>query len=503
MFLDVNGDSINDSSDFWYFIGRTGEPTTVDVYLITNGSPLGGSPACGPALPGLNSYTVNLYCPQSAAVFSNVENKVPGMSETVPLVISRFGLTVGYSGAATLPPGKYHLLRMTVTMDGILGCPDLEFVPSSCYSPEGVVTSFGSDCTGLQGDGILRLGEDWLGTVGLGGCTDFPGRPPSVSCPGAVTGQELTTLTFPVSVFDPDCEIFSFFTNSTPPGATFQGLGPIVAGEAKGTFTWTPGLGQAGTYSVQFTASDPPYGIPLGWKYWSTCSTQVTILPAQQVHPARVFTTQSNQITRIPHGKPYTCFQVEPVSDSPFALEDVVPSSLRIHYANPLCGEHDVATGAMKTPRITDTDQNGIPELEVCFAQDGLVALAPCLDQGEQTLTLELLGSLANGDEIRGEVSHSFVRQGPSLTAISPNPINATSTVEFTTTRKGFARVQIFDVHGGLLTSMDELSVGAGYHRMSLQSAWPSRARFASGVYFVRVATEHDGSETRAVTIVR
>jgi hypothetical protein len=235
-----------------------------------------------------------------------------------------------------------------------------------------------------------------------------------------------------------------------------------------------------------------------------TCTTQVTIRPAQPVHPARVFTTPSNQVTRFPHGKPFTCFQVEPAPGSSFALEDVVPSSLRIHYGNSTCGEHDVAAGATKGFKITDSDGNGIAELEACFAQDGLAALGPCVGEGMQVLQLDLWGSLVNGDLIRGEVPHSFLRDGHMLAAISPNPLNSTSAVEFTTSMEGFARVQIFDVHGRLIASfMDEPSVSPGYHRIPLMGDSRLGARLSSGVYFVHVVTEHDGSESRAVMILR
>jgi hypothetical protein len=96
------------------------------------------------------------------------------------------------------------------------------------------------------------------------------------------------------------------------------------------------------------------------------------------------------------------------------------------------------------------------------------------------------------------------VREGRSLAAISPNPISPRSIVEFATTREGFAKVQVFDVHGRwVATPMDERLTGAGYHRISLLDDSRSVARLASGVYFVRVTTEHDGSGTRAVMVLR
>jgi len=504
MFLDVNGDGVYDSKDFWSIMSA--ESSTVDVYLVTNGGLYGDPSPCATA--GLTSYVVNLYCPQSAAVFRDVENMVPGMTETFSPVATAFGLSVGYSGPYRLPPGKYHLFRVKMVQDHILGCGALDIVPTSCFAPEGVVTSFGTGffgtgCVSNQGDDILRYGEDWNDAGNLIGCTDFPGRVPVVTCPAAVTGRELQPLSFPVSVFDPDCAIFSYWVEHVPAGALAPGLGPIAAGEARSTFSWTPAAGQAGTYTVKFWAEDPPYGLPPFWKYWDEESTVVTILPEQVVHEARVFTTSANRVTRLPHGAPFTCFQLEPTGDS-FTLEDIVVSSLRIHYVSPICGDHDIAVGTTKTTKVKDTDGNGINELEACFGQGDLTTLSPCLGQGTTVLPLEITGTLENGDLIHGTVSQSFFRNGRALAAISPNPVNAASVVEFTTNSSGFARVEIFDVQGKRIAgSFEARSLDAGYHRVLLSSASVGGSRLASGVYFVRVATEHDGVETHAVMVVR
>jgi len=76
--------------------------------------------------------------------------------------------------------------------------------------------------------------------------------------------------------------------------------------------------------------------------------------------------------------------------------------------------------------------------------------------------------------------------------------------VEFTTSSSGFARVEIFDVQGRrIVAALEAHSLDAGYHRIPLSSGSTGGSRLASGVYFVRVETEHDGAETHAVMIVR
>jgi len=587
MFLDVNGDSVNTQEDFWQLIGPT-DTATVDVYLVTNGDRYGGAHACSPETPGLNSYTVNLYCPQSAASFSQIENKVPGMFEAYPPVATRYGLSVSYFGTETLAPGKYHLFGVRVTSDRIQGCPDLEIVPYSCFSPSGTITSFGSGCMGYQGDDVLRLGEDWLSTGGLGGCTDFPGRPPKVTCPAEVTVREMAALTFPVSVFDPDCGIFSFYWEGVPEGAVFHGVGPIAAGEARGTFTWTPARGQAGTYDIMFTASDPPYGLPPGWKYWDTCTTLVHVLPPNRqplaeaggpytgiqdvpvafdgsqssdpdgdalrylwdlgdaatatgplplhtyrsggtfpvtltvtdnaelsaqdttiasiasVLPARVF-TREGQPTKLPSGKRFTCFRIEPMTAAAFHLEEIVLSSIRLHYENPTCAGIDAPVDSRKSFHVADTDGNGLPELEACFSQESLAALLPCLPPGTSTIPLELRASLSSGGVIRGQFTHTFrVKTGSLDASVSPNPLRPASALEFTTSTPGFVKAWLFDVHGRrVATLLDQSSFEAGDHRIQLPGLDVLGESLPSGIYFVRLVTEHDGAEARTITILK
>jgi len=584
MFMDVNGDSL--PGDFWQFIQS--DTSVVDVYLVTNQDPYGGPPACSPESPGLNAYTVNLYCPQSAATFSEVENKVPGMVEAYPAVATSYGLSVSYFGTETLPPGKYHLFRVKVVSDGIQGCPNLVFRPYSCFSPPGTITSFGSGCLSYRGDDVLRLNEDWFATEELGGCTDFPGRAPTVTCPAEVTVREMEPLTFPVSVFDPDCEIFSFYWRGVPEGAVFPGVGPIDAGEARGTFTWTPSRGQAGTYTVIFTASDYPTCFNLGCKYSDTDTTLVHVLPVNRqpvaeaggpytgiqdvpvafdgsqssdpdgdalrylwdlgdattatgpspfhtyrqggtfavtltvtdiadlsaqdttaasiagVLPARVFTKEA-QPTKVTSGKRFTCFRIEPMTPPAFHLEEIVLSSIRLHYENPNCAGIDAPVDSRKSFHVADTDGNGLAELEACFGQESLAALLPCLPPGTSTIPLELRASLSSGGLIRGQFTHTFrVKTGSLDASISPNPLRPASALEFTTSTPGFVRAWLFDVHGRrVATLLDQSSFEAGDHRIQLAGLDLLGKSLPSGIYFVRLVTEHDGAEARTVTILK
>jgi len=582
MFLDFDGDGVYTSYDKHWV--ESGVPVTIDVYVVTDRDDPWGSLATCPdgTAPDLSAYTVNLYSVLDAVSFISVTNQMPGMSEQIPLVTYPYALTVGYGGSQRFPPGKHHLLRITAEFSG---CPGLSIVPASCYSPPGVVTSFESSCPGLRSDYVLRAGEDWLPAEGIYGCTDYPGRAPSIECPGAISGSEGQPLTFPVTLTDPDCEIFSFYIFGMPQGAAFTGLSAFQAGRASGAVSWTPSFGQAGTHSIVFNASD----YPSQYAQRDECTTQVTISPSSAVpiaeaggpytgvegvpltfngtgshdpngdplqfswsfgdgavgagstpthiyasggtftavlavadpgglsdqdsaavsvvhdYPALLFTAGGNETTRLPRGRPTTCFHIEPASGSSFTADEIVPSSVALRYDDPECGELIVYPEPMKSITIGDTDRNGVPEYEACFSRDAMATVALCLPAGTSSVPLEFYGSLVDGDQFHGQITHTIILGKGSLAAsISPNPLSPNSALEFTTGSPGFVTVRLFDVRGRLVaTLLDERSVPAGPHRMPLIGTDRALGRLAPGVYFVKVSTERDGTETRALTILK
>ena len=68
---------------------------------------------------------------------------------------------------------------------------------------------------------------------------------------GAQSTTEGTLLTFGVSATDGDATIPTMTTSTLPSGAGFSDNG-----DGTGTFTWTPGYTDAGSYNVTFYAND-------------------------------------------------------------------------------------------------------------------------------------------------------------------------------------------------------------------------------------------------------
>jgi hypothetical protein len=127
----------------------------------------------------------------------------------------------------------------------------------------------GSPVQGFQAVPFVQSGED-IATVEIGGTGDHPqtmyadnisvvatyrvpDRAPTVSAPPTVAGSEGAPLAFSVSASDPDGQAITSLTASpTPAGASFT---PNLSNTA-GSFAWTPGYTQSGSYTVTFTATN-------------------------------------------------------------------------------------------------------------------------------------------------------------------------------------------------------------------------------------------------------
>ncbi|MEA2108401.1 MAG: putative Ig domain-containing protein [Pseudomonadota bacterium] len=73
-------------------------------------------------------------------------------------------------------------------------------------------------------------------------------RPPVLNSIGAKTVDENELLEFTITASDPDADILTYTASNLPTGASFD--------DAQQKFSWTPGYGAAGNYTVTFTVTD-------------------------------------------------------------------------------------------------------------------------------------------------------------------------------------------------------------------------------------------------------
>jgi hypothetical protein len=501
MFMDTDGDGAYTSSDDFGQVGNF-----IDIYLDTRNLD-GSDVTCSDGSPlTFYAFNVNLQGLESAIASGTVSCEMPGMHPLFPAAVHRYAVAASYAGTQSFPPGKYRLLHMELDFEEY--CAAMAFSSSSCYSPAGMVTSIETNCPGFQGDFVFRINEDLATSPGFAACTDLLGPWPDLTCPDHVDGIEGQPLSIPMALFDSDCNIFSFYVSDLPPGAAFSGLAPFRAGVATGVVTWTPAVGQAGNYAVRYDASEYP-----NWFHMVTqrdeCTTTVSIRPAStgvqtRDLAARVFSAPGDSPTRVPGGRSMTWFHVEPSDGVSFDPDDVLPATVTLR-AEPGCagGESHQIAKAPVTGR--DTDQNGIREYRAGFTGDALARLVGCLPPGNHDVNLTLSGGLANGDRFQGRILHTFILAGRSLAVrVLPNPLGPTSTLAFTTFSDGLVTARLFDIRGRFVaTLLGTQLLSAGPHHVPLASIGQLRSRLASGVYFVTVTTERDGSVTRAVTILK
>jgi hypothetical protein len=146
-----------------------------------------------------------------------------------------------------------------------------------------------------------------------------------------------------------------------------------------------------------------------------------------------------------------------------------------------------------------------VNEITACFSKADLRLLFSSLPNGNNTVTVTLEGNIITGGRFRATLEHVVKGTGGALAAsVSPNPLNPEAVLSFATSKSGAVKVQMFDLQGRLVrTIMDEGFAAAGYHDLRIDGRNANGNKLASGVYFVKIATQHDGTETTSITILK
>ncbi len=281
---------------------------------------------------------------------------------------------------------------------------------------------------------------------------------------------------------------------------TFNGTGSADPdGDALG-YGWSLGDAMSGVGSTPAHAymSGGTFVVTLTVSDGAESAVASTIASIQDVFPAHAFTTGGNGTIRLGSGKAIWCAQIEPVGGS-YLNTAVVPSSISMTF-----GAGRIFAQSDKVSIGGDKDANGVPELSACFSKADLRTLFTELPKGTNTVTVVVEGELTTGGRFRGNLTVDVVSTGGSLVAmLSPNPLNPTGALTFTTTRAGWARVSIFDLNGRLVRRVVDLgTVEAGYHDVRVDGLRGDGSRLPSGVYFYRVEAS-EGSAVGRVVIAK
>jgi hypothetical protein len=80
---------------------------------------------------------------------------------------------------------------------------------------------------------------------------DTSNRPPVLTVPASIFGAEGVSMSVAIAATDPDGDHVTLGALNRPIGSLF-----VDFGNNSGSFSWTPGFGQSGTYTVTFTGRD-------------------------------------------------------------------------------------------------------------------------------------------------------------------------------------------------------------------------------------------------------
>ncbi|TMQ56634.1 MAG: PKD domain-containing protein, partial [Candidatus Eisenbacteria bacterium] len=163
----------------------------------------------------------------------------------------------------------------------------------------------------------------------------------------------------------------------------------------------------------------------------SVDSTTAEIRPACD---AFAFTEGGNRTIRLNSERPRGCVQIEPQAGC-YPNEDVILASIVMMYTGGAVTE----IHAISDRSEIDSDRNGdgISEITACFRKEDLRQLFSGLPPGQSTPTVTLQGDLTTGGRFQSTLELRVISgDGSALAAsVSPNPLNPSATLMFTTTR--------------------------------------------------------------------
>ncbi len=96
-----------------------------------------------------------------------------------------------------------------------------------------------------------------------------------------------------------------------------------------------------------------------------------------------------------------------------------------------------------------------------------------------------------------------FSTGGALAATVTPNPLQPSGQLQFTTARPGALRVRLFDVRGRLVrTLLDDPGAGAGSHGINIDGRDGAGVALSAGIYFYSIETP-GARETGRLVIAR
>jgi hypothetical protein len=218
--------------------------------------------------------------------------------------------------------------------------------------------------------------------------------------------------------------------------------------------------------------------------------------------PARAFLDGGARTIPLVSAPAKTCVYFETVGDS-YRNSDVDVTSLRL--ASDGTGRvAAIAASSSKTSIQGDRDRNGVLELSACFARQDLLELLSNV-RGRRTVEVALKGRLTAGRRFRAPLSLTVVGTPNAVVeaTVTPNPLNPSGVLTFTTSKPGRVAANLYDVHGRLVRRLvEDRLMPAGTHSARIDGRNDSGQSLASGVYYYEVKSA-DGTASGRVVVLK
>ncbi|HYQ89713.1 MAG TPA: Ig-like domain-containing protein [Candidatus Binatia bacterium] len=244
---------------------RNASLQTCNSHTAANGC--GSTPTA--AVLDMFSYTLALKATGGTVTWGTFTPSDAAYTDAAPLIFSSTEIEINKARpSGTLSPAGLNSIG-TIPVTPASGSPwiGLQIGPGA-LNPFGFGTGFGTDCDGFAFPNTYVVGDpadpcgntngvpgDWFDWDGAAAAA-LPASPPVLTVASTASASEGSTFAIPVTATDPDAgDVLTITVSGHPsdivPAFPISGPSPL-----SGTLTGTPGFNDAGTYTIQWTASD-------------------------------------------------------------------------------------------------------------------------------------------------------------------------------------------------------------------------------------------------------
>jgi hypothetical protein len=365
-----------------------------------------------------------------------------------------------------LPPGQYQVGTLTITPIAPVGNPLLTFAASTPLSAT-YLTSFGSQCRGLDDDYTLKLGREWHDAAGT-----FATLLATVS--GTVFKDSNGTSSG-------NCQLDSGEPGLPGCRVMLNPGGQTVLTSYGGSYQFLNVL--PGSYTISISP-------PTSWD--QTCppgsaGQPVVVLPTQ-TYPNLNFGVKPSNMPPTLNPVQNQVMALGGLKDLPLTASDPDATPLNFSLLNGPSFASVTTTGPTTgnlhlAPSMSDAGTHGL----TVAASDGTF-------DSRRSATIRVLNATGVASD---------PTTGKFHVSLSSNPINRTSALMFRTSRLGFIRANIYDANGRLVRTLKDAPVAPpGRYELRIDGRDGTGTPLASGVYFFKVETS-EGSQVGRATVLK